>query len=115
MNLKELFLKIGINLEVRNFVVGYRQKNGRSANQVRQMIANGVKCADAEIVAEIKKTLPEGSRVCGIFEVYGNMELKELQRLAGSPELLNYKVAPIYLDEELATEYVREILNGDFS
>ena len=115
MILKDLFSAIGVKLEVHNIITDFRLKNGQSANQVHQLIANGVECADAEIISRIKSTLPAGSRICGIFEVYSDMEVDELQRLAGSLDLFNYKTRAIYLDEELAAEYIQEIRQGDFS
>lgn len=115
MILKDLFSAIGVKLEIRNIITDFRLKNGRSANQAHQLIANGVECTDAEIISRIKSALPDGSRICGIFEVYGDMEVDELQRLAGSLDLFNYKTRVIYLDEELAAEYIQEIRQGDFS
>ena len=115
MILKELFSAIGVKLEVRNIITDFRLKNGRSANQAHQLIEKGVECTDAKIISRIKSALPDGSRICGSFEVYGDMEVDELQRLAGSLDLLNYKTRVIYLDEELAAEYIQEIRQGDFS
>lgn len=115
MILKDLLSAIGVKLEVRNIITDFRLKNGRSANQAHQLIANGVECTDAEIISRIKSDLPDGSRICSIFEVYGDMEVDELQRLAGSLDLFNYKTRVIYLDEELAAEYIQEIRQGDFS
>ena len=115
MILKDLFSAIGVKLEVRNIITDFRLKNGRSANQAHQLIANGVECTDTEIISKIKASVPDGSRVCGIFEVYGDMEIEGLQRLAGSLDLLNYKTRVIYLDEELAAEYIQEIQQWDFS
>lgn len=115
MILKELFSAIGVNLEVHNVITDFRLKNGRSANQAHQMIANGTVCTDEDIIERIKAALPDGSRICSIYEVYGDMEVDELQKLACSLELLKYKKRVIYMDEELAAEYIQEIRNGDFT
>lgn len=115
MILKELFSTIGVKLEVRNIITDFRLKNGQSANQAHQFMVNGAGCTDAEIISRIKSVLPDGSKICSVFEVYGDMEVDELQRLAGSLNLLNYKIRVIYLDEELAAEYIQEIQQGNFS
>lgn len=115
MILKDLFSAIGANLEVRNIITDFRLKNGRSANQAHQMIANGIVCTDEDIIKGIKAALPEGSRVCGIYEVYGDLEVDKLQKLSCSLELFKYKTRVIYMDEELAAEYIQEIRNGDFT
>lgn len=39
MILKDLFSAIGVKLEVRNIITDFRLKNGQSANQAYQLIA----------------------------------------------------------------------------
>lgn len=40
-------------------------------------------------------------------------EVTELERLAMSLDVMNYKPRFIYVDGELAAEYIKEIQNGD--
>lgn len=111
--LKELFEAIGLELEVRNILVDFRTPNGRSAHQAYQTVVNGGKCPDADIVKRVREALPAGSRLCCVYEVMIDCELSELERLANSLELINYERRMLYLDRELAREYIREVQRGD--
>lgn len=111
--LKELFAAIGINLEIHNIIVDFRTPEGRSAHQAYQAVANGVKCPDADIVERIRAALPAGSRLCSVHEVMIDCELSELEKLADSIELINCERRILYLDRELAREYIQEVRRGD--
>lgn len=111
--LKELHEAIGMNLEVRNIIVDFRTPDGRSAHQAYQAVANGAECPDDDIVRRIREGLPPGSRLCSVYEVFIDCELSELAELASSLELLNYGKRLIYLDRELAKEYLKEAQRGD--
>ena len=63
-----------------------------------------------DIVRRIRAGLPPGSRLCSVYEVFADCELSEL---AGSMELLNYGRRLLYLDRELAKEYIKEARRGD--
>lgn len=111
--LKELFAAIGINLEIHNIIVDFRTPEGRSAHQAYQAVANGVKCPDSDIVERVRAALPAGSRLCSVHEVMIDCELSELEKLASSIELMNCERRLLYLDQELAREYIKEIRRGD--
>lgn len=111
--LKELYAAIGIDLEIRNIVVDFRTPEGRSAYQAYQAVSNGAECLDDDIVRRIQAGLPPGSRLCSVYEVFADCELSELAELAGSMELLNYGRCLLYLDRELAKEYIKEAQRGD--
>ena len=66
-----------------------------------------------DIVRRIRAGLPPGSRLCSVYEVFTDCELLELAELAGSMELLNYGRRLLYLDRELAKEYIKEARRGD--
>ncbi len=108
--LKELYAAIGMNLEIHNIIVDFRTPEGRSAYQAYQAVSNGVECQDDDIVRRIRAGLPPGSRLCSVYEVFADCELSEL---AGSMELLNYGRRLLYLDRELAKEYIKEARRGD--
>lgn len=111
--LKELYAAIGINLEVHNIIVDFRTPDGRSAHQAYQTVSNGSGCPDDDIVKRIREGLPLGSKLCSVYEVFIDCELPELATLASSLELLNYEKRLLYLDWELARDYVKEIQRGD--
>ena len=111
--LKELYAAIGMNLEIHNIIVDFRTPEGRSAYQAYQAVSNGVECQDDDIVRRIRAGLPPGSRLCSVYEVFTDCELLELAELAGSMELLNYGRRLLYLDRELAKEYIKEARRGD--
>lgn len=48
-----------------------------------------------------------------IAEIEGDFELQELSRLAESVELLFTNKRMVYLDRELAKEYVDEVKRGE--
>lgn len=112
--MKELFAAVGIDLEIRNMVTDYRLPDGSSAHLAHQIVANGVKCTDADIVERVRAALPADCQICSICEVFGDFTVKELQQLANSFELLNYKTRPVYINKTLAAEYLQEIREGNW-
>lgn len=108
MRLKEVYKKIGIELEVHNLITDYTLKDGRRAHIASQVIAHGTPCTDEMMIQSVRELLPEGSRICGIMEIYGEYDLDGLQKFAASFEALYAKKRPIYFDRELLKEYLRE-------
>lgn len=112
--LKEVFAAAtGIELEIHNVIVDFRTPDGKSAHRAHQVVSSGAKCTDADIVERIRADLPPGCRLCSIYEIMADCEVSELERLAMSLEVLNYKTRFIYVDRELAAEYIKEIQNGN--
>lgn len=113
MIIKELYRKIGIELDVHNLIVDYTLSDGRRAHNAYQIIENQVKVTDADLIQGVRNQIPEGSRICMITEVKGDYELTELSDIADSVELLAVDKRMIYLDRKLAQEYVNEIRRGE--
>lgn len=113
MIIKELYRKIGIELDVHNLIVDYTLADGRRAHNAYQIIENQVKVTDADLIQGVRNQIPEGSRICMITEVKGDYELTELSDIADSVELLAVDKRMIYLDHKLAQEYVNEIRRGE--
>lgn len=72
-----------------------------------------IKADDDALIAQVKCQVPKGSRICMIAEIEGDFELSELSRLAESVELLFVNKRMVYLDRELAKEYVGEVKRGE--
>lgn len=110
MVLKELFNAIGLELEVHNLITDYKLKDGRCAHVAQQVVGNQVKVTDDMLIENVRRYLPEGSRICTIFEVQGDYELPELDRLCTSVELMRVNKRCVFMDNELAEDYVKEFL-----
>ena len=109
MVIKELFKAVGIEINVYNLIVDYTLPDGRREHNAFQALAYGVEADDDMLVAQVKCQIPKGSRICMIAEIKGDFELPELSRLAESVELLFADKRMVYLDRELAKEYVDEV------
>ena len=113
MFIKELFKAVGIELNVHNLIADYTLPDGRRAHNAFQVLANQVKADDDALIAQVNCQIPKGSRICMIAEIKGDFELSELSRLAESVELLFVNKRMVYLDRELAQEYVDEVKKGE--
>lgn len=111
MFLKELYKAIGIDLEVHNLIVDFTLSDGTRAHDAFQAIGNTVK-STKDMVDLVREQIPEGSRICLIMEIEGDYELPELMELATSPELFWTAKRCVFMDEELAKEYVDEVRGG---
>ncbi|MBO5197594.1 MAG: hypothetical protein J6B85_03625 [Lachnospiraceae bacterium] len=105
---RELYQAHGIELEVHNLVVDYTLPDGSRAHVANQVIASGIPCTDEVMIQKVREGLPEGSRICGIVEIYGDYELKDLEVLSCSWDGMYVKKRAIYCDRELLKEYLRE-------
>lgn len=113
--IKEMFAAVGVNVEIHNIITDFRLADGSSAHQAHQILSNGVKCKDSDIIKQIRAAVPAAARICSIYEIYGDLTVEELQRLANSFELLKYKARPVYLDNELMNEYLQEVRMGNWN
>ncbi len=113
MTIKEIFWGIGAELEVHNLVIDYTLSDGRRAHNVRQVFGSQVHATDEALIAAVKDQMPKGSRICMIAEVKGDYGLSELAQIADSVEMLAVDKRMVYLDRELAQEYVDEIRRGE--
>lgn len=112
MFLKELFRKAGIELEVHNLITDYTLPDGKTrAHIAHQVIANGIACADKDLVDYVLGALPKSSRVACIVEVFGDYEISQLEELASTEKVLEAKTRWIYKDMELIKEYMAEFVN----
>jgi|GEM_PF-4545353 len=112
MFLKELYRKIGIELEVHNIVTDYTLSDDRArAHIAHQIVANGISCTDKDIIARIREALPAGSRIACIVEVFGDYELTQLEELASTQQLLKAQTRWLYHDMDLVKEYMAEYIN----
>lgn len=107
MFLKELCKAIGVDLEVRNLIVDYTLSDGTRLYTAVQTI-NLVEATDESLISLVREQIPEGSRICLIMEIEGEYEIPELMELAASPELFWTAKRCVFMDEELAREYVNE-------
>ncbi|MEY8431342.1 hypothetical protein AALC75_12565 [Lachnospiraceae bacterium 48-42] len=103
----------GIEIEVHNVIVDFRTPDGKSAHRAHQVVSSGAPCTDEAITERIKADLPRGCRLCSIYELMVDCEVSELERLAMSLDVMQYKPRFIYVDRELAAEYIKEIRNGN--
>lgn len=110
--IRELYKAVGADVEIHNVITDYKLPDGRCAHQAHQIVANGEPCTDEDIIESVKAALPNGGQICSIYEFLTDCDLSELEKLAMSPQALKIKKRCIYLDEKLAVEYVREVLNG---
>lgn len=113
MFIKELFKAAGLELNVYNLIVDYTLPDGRRAHNAFQVLGHRVKADDDALIAQVKCQIPKESRICMIAEIEGDFELQELSRLAESVELLFTDKRMVYLDRELAKEYVDEVKRGE--
>ena len=111
MFLKELYEAIGIELEVRNLLIDYKL-NGKCMYIPLQVVGGLVEVTDDTIIETAKANMPKGSRICTIFEVQGNYELPELKKLCTSVDLISVNKRCVYMDRELAEEYVKDFLRN---
>lgn len=109
MFLKDLFKDAGLELDVRNLIIDYKLKDGRCEHVAQQIITNQITVDDDMLIEVVKQKLTEGSRICTIFEIKGDYELPELERLCTSVELMCVDKRCVFMDRELAEEYVREL------
>ena len=109
MFLKDLFKSEELELDVRNLIIDYKLKDGRCSHEAQQVIANQIAVDDDMLIEVVKQKLPEGSRICTIFEIQGDYELPELERLCTSVELMRVDNRCVFMDMELAEEYVRKL------
>lgn len=114
MFLKELYKAVGVNLDVHNLIIDYTLVDGRRAHIATQIIANGEKYSDQQLVAGVKSVLPLGSRVCTICEIMGDYEITELEKLATSAKLAEVDKKCIFIDQSLIQEYLAEFMNGNY-
>lgn len=115
MFVKESYKAAGIELNVYNLLADYTLPDGRRAHNVFQVLGYGVKVNDEELIAQVKHQISRGSQICMITEIKGDFELSELSKLAETAMLLLTDNRIVYLDRELAKEYVDEVKRGDFS
>ena len=108
MFIKELFKETGFELNVYNLIADYTLPDGRRAHNAFQTLANQVRVDDDALIEQVKRWIPNGSRICMITEIKGDFELSELSKLAESVELPVVNSRVVYLDLELAQEYVDE-------
>ena len=103
----EVLKKYG--LKVHNIFSDYVLPDGRNAHRVWQII-DGLfeKATDEAIVAAVKGSIEEGSRICTIFEVDTECTLSEFEDLVMSPRILFVSKRCVYEDPELVAEYMRE-------
>ena len=113
MFIKELFKSAGLELNVYNLIADYTLSDGRRAHNVFQVLGHGMRVDDNALIAQVKCQIPKGSRICTISEIKGDFELSELSRLAESVELLFTDKRMIYIDRDLAKEYVDEVKKGE--
>lgn len=111
MFLQELFSAAGIKLEVRNLLVDYKL-NGRCMYAPYQIVGGLAEITDDMLIEVAKANLPKGSRICTIFEVQGDYEMSELQKLCTSVDLIPLNKRCVYMDRELAEEYVKDFLRN---
>lgn len=111
MFLKELYKAIGIELEVRNLLIDYKL-DGRCMHVPLQVVGGLVEVTDDMIIETAKANLPKGSRICTIFEVQGDYEMPELKKLCASVDLISVNKRCVYMDRELAEEYVKDFLRN---
>lgn len=110
--IKELFKAAGFELNVHNLIADYTLPDGRRMHNAFQVLGNQVEMDDNTLIEQAKTQIPKGSRICIITEIKGDFELPELSRLAESFGLLLAEKRIIYLDRELAQEYIDEIKRG---
>lgn len=103
----------GIEIEVHNVIVDFRTPDGKSAHRAHQVVSSGIPCTDEAITEHIKADLPQGCRLCSIYELMVDCEVSELERLAMSLDVMNYNPRFIYVDKELAAEYIKENQGGN--
>lgn len=113
MFIKDLFKAAGLELNVYNLIADYTLPDGRRAHNAFQVLGHRVKADDDALIAQVKCQIPKESRICMIAEIEGDFELQELSRLAESVELLFTNKRMVYLDRELAKEYVDEVKRGE--
>lgn len=112
MFLKELYRKLGIELEVHNLITDYTLADGKTrAHIAHQVVANGIPCTDGLLVEHVRIELPKGSRIACIAEVFGDYELKELEEMACTGKVLREKSRWLYHDMALIKEYMAEFIN----
>lgn len=112
MFLKEMYQKLGIELDVHNVVTDYTLADGITRVHIaHQIIANGIPCTDETLIEHIKSVLPKGSRIACIVEVFGDYEVIELEELASTGKLLEAKTRWLYHDMVLLKEYMAEFIN----
>ncbi len=108
MVLKEIFNAAGLELDVRNLIIDYKLKDGRYAHVTQQVLGNQIVISDDRLIETVRNHLPEGSRICTVFEVQGDYELPELERLCTSIELMRVNKRCVFMDKELAEEYIMD-------
>lgn len=113
MFIKELFKVAGLELNVYNLIADYTLPDGRRAHNAFQVLWHQVSAADDALIAQVRSQIPKGSRICMIAEIKGDFELSELSKLAESVELLFIDKRMVYLDRDLAKEYVDEVKRGE--
>lgn len=109
MFLKELYRKIGVELDVHNIITDYTLSDGKTrAHIAHQVISNGINCTDKTLVEHVKSVLPRGSRIACMVEVFGDYEVAELEELANTGKVLEAKTRWLYHDMDLIKEYAAE-------
>lgn len=113
MFIKELYRKMGVEICVHNLITDYTLPDGRRAHKAYQILSNQVKATDSDLIAAVVQQLPKGSRICMVTEIEGDIELSDLSKMAESVEFLAVNKRVVYLDRELAQEYVGEMKRGE--
>ena len=109
--------------DMRFFIADYKCRDGRSAWRefaVQKLFAFlNQETQEQLIVDSIRRWVEdEGGKVASIYEVIGAQSLKEAAAYASD---LNFRADSgcsdrcIYLNNQLAAQYVIEVLNGDFT
>lgn len=104
MFLNKLFEAIGIPTAVRNIMVDYCDCKGNFYHKPLQTVCSlGVTETDTELINRIKETIrQQGFTVCGIHEVTGDFEMKELEEIFNGSRFGKYPMRAIYVDADSA-------------
>lgn len=105
----EIFNEMNMDVKLRNLIVDYDLKDGRSVHKAIQLFQYGNQ-SDDEIVEYIrKKELPASARIGSVVEVFGAYNIKELEEIATSPAAFCVDKKVIYADMELIRKSMRKI------
>ncbi|MEY8356974.1 hypothetical protein AALB39_27020 [Lachnospiraceae bacterium 54-53] len=104
MFLNKLFEAIEIPMAVRNVMVDYCDCKGNFYHKPLQTVCPlEVVETDTEFIKRIKEEIrQQGFSVCGIHEVIGDFEMKELEEIFNGSGFGKYPMRTIYIDIDKA-------------